>query len=214
MSQSESVSVTKFVKPGCIIEAQYIDNNDDDDRKRWYVGSVVKVHEYGKDDYGNFVRCNVMYDDGEFVKDEMFYDDDYGDETWRLSSNSHLVQCVLETLECMMDADNADDNADDTDHTNHTDDTDDTDDDDDDDDDDDGDGDNDGDDDDDEDNEDDGDYNGCKEVTNYKNTIVPVVINVMFTVAIAAFGTVILTQINTICKNPCDAFSWYCKAFV
>lgn len=90
-----TVSVSRYIKTGTEVEAKYVDPNSDDET-RWYQGIVKKINKYGEDDCGKYTECDVLYDDGEFVKDWRFYDEDYGDEVWRFSSHlASLIDALL-----------------------------------------------------------------------------------------------------------------------
>ena len=112
-------SVTRYVKVGTNIEAWYVDieqsskkglwsDTSDDgrgsDTHRWFQGIVKKVHRYGEDRFGRYVECDVLYDDGEMVKEQVFYDGDYGNDVWRFAGDlgglvSNLVSYVEELEE-------------------------------------------------------------------------------------------------------------------
>jgi hypothetical protein len=90
-----TVSVSRYIKTGTEVEAKYVDPNSDDET-RWYQGIVKKINKYGEDDCGKYTECDVLYDDGEFVKNWRFYDEDYGDEVWRFSSHlASLIDALL-----------------------------------------------------------------------------------------------------------------------
>jgi hypothetical protein len=93
-----NTSVSRFVKDGVQIEAKYIDG--DDDEYRWFQGLVKRIRRYNADSYGRYVECDVLYDDGAYVKGERFYDCDYGDDVWRFGSHlAPLVQNLLSKIE-------------------------------------------------------------------------------------------------------------------
>lgn len=97
---SNSTSVSRYVKEGIHIEAKYIDG--DDDEYRWFQGLVKRIRKYNNDSYGRYVECDVLYDDGAYVKGERFYDCDYGDDVWRFGSHlACLVQNLLSKIEEM-----------------------------------------------------------------------------------------------------------------
>lgn len=89
-----NTSVSRYVRLGTEVEAKYIDSEDDE--YRWFQGLVKRIRKYNNDNYGRYVECDVLYDDGEYVKCERFYDCDYGDDVWRFSSHlAPLVQNLL-----------------------------------------------------------------------------------------------------------------------
>lgn len=101
-----SVSVSRYIKTGTEVEAKYVDPETDDET-RWYQGIIKKVLKYGEDGCGKYAECDVLYDDGEMVKGWRFYDEDYGDEVWRFSSQ--LAPLVNELILHLKDDDASED---------------------------------------------------------------------------------------------------------
>lgn len=60
---------TKFVHPYIKLEVLF----DEDDKQKWFVGVVTKVHKYGS----SYVECDIKYADGERGYYVKFYDHDY-----------------------------------------------------------------------------------------------------------------------------------------
>lgn len=110
-------SVTRYVKVGTNIEAWYVDTTDDGpDTHRWFQGIVKKVHKYGEDRFGRYVECDVLYDDGELVKEQVFYDGDYGEDVWRFSGElGRLVGNLVSYVDELEDRDEEDPDYEDTD---------------------------------------------------------------------------------------------------
>lgn len=95
------VSLSRHVFAGQEIEAAFI---SDDPDYEWFQGIVKDVIKYGKDASGNYVECNVLFDDGEYVSNWRFYDDDYGDNlgegAWRfVSPLSGLIHSLLDRVQ-------------------------------------------------------------------------------------------------------------------
>ena len=93
----EYVQPNTFVKVGEKVEVVFLNS---DDVPSWYKGIIVRVDHHGKDSHGNYVECDVDYEDGESVTDTRFYDCDFNDENsldaWRFSNS--LTQ-VIEALD-------------------------------------------------------------------------------------------------------------------
>lgn len=93
----DHIQPSLFVKEGEKIEVVFL---NEEEEPSWYKGVVTKVDHYGKDNHGEYVECDVDYEDGETVTDTRFYDCDFNDETsldaWRFSSS---LTRVIETLD-------------------------------------------------------------------------------------------------------------------
>lgn len=89
-----NVQPSKFITIGTEIQALFVD--EDGESLKWYKGIVTRV--VGQND--GFVRCDVVYDDGEVVKDTELYDVDFdsGDyeDAWKFDNEiSHLVKYMV-----------------------------------------------------------------------------------------------------------------------
>lgn len=112
----EYIQPSTFVCPGEKIEAIFLDN----DQKKWYKGTVVKVHKHREDKYGHFAECRIEYDDGEVVDDARFYDCDFNDsessDAWRFSPTlTRVIEALDETkreIQDMKDESYTDDESD------------------------------------------------------------------------------------------------------
>ena len=71
-----------------ILEVRFL---DEENRLKWYKGTVIHVDHYGYDEDGPYVECEMMYEDDEHVPDTRFYDKDFNDtdnlNAWRFASN-------------------------------------------------------------------------------------------------------------------------------
>ena len=113
----EYIQPSTFVCPGEKIEAVFLD----DDKKKWYKGTVVKVNKYSEDKYGRYVECKVEYEDGEVVDDARFYDCDFNDsessDAWRFTPTlTRVIEALDETkreIQDMKDETYTDDDSDD-----------------------------------------------------------------------------------------------------
>lgn len=101
-STNMTTSVSRFLVNGSKIEVRFVDS-ENPEHHRWYCG-VVKTVRYGTDANGSFAECDVLYEDGEKVKEHRFYDDDFGDELWKFETPlSNLIKDMkdkIEELEC------------------------------------------------------------------------------------------------------------------
>ena len=77
LSTNMTTSVSRFLVTGSEIEVRFVDP-ENPEHHRWYCG-VVKTARYGTDVNGSFAECDVLYEDGEMVKEQRLYDDDFGD---------------------------------------------------------------------------------------------------------------------------------------
>jgi hypothetical protein len=93
------ISPVTFVKPNVIIEAKFID--EDGDEYRWYTGKVTRVHKVVKSKFGNYVDCDIEYEDDEKVNHSILHDQDFEEEdsedAWRFEEAwSKLVKLLVE----------------------------------------------------------------------------------------------------------------------
>ena len=122
-----TTSVSRFLVTGSEIEVRFVDP-ENPEHHRWYCG-VVKTARYGTDVNGSFAECDVLYEDGEMVKEQRLYDDDFGDELWKFETPlSNLIKNMkdkIEDLECCSsdydpDEDESDVTSSDEDEVSHT----------------------------------------------------------------------------------------------
>jgi len=95
-----TTSVSRFLVKGSEIEVRFVDP-DNPDHLRWYCGTVEKVR-YGGDANGAYAECDVLYEDGEQVKEQRLYDDDFGDELWKFDTPlSNLIKAMRDEIEAL-----------------------------------------------------------------------------------------------------------------
>lgn len=90
----EFISPSTFVREDERIEVFFLDGTSG-----WYKGRVSSIGHYGKDKHGRYVECEVVYEDGDVIKDTRLYDDDFNTDSpdaWRFSSS---LNGVLEALD-------------------------------------------------------------------------------------------------------------------
>lgn len=124
-----------IIKVGTDLQVRFIDS---DDAIKWYTGKVTRVGDYDEDDDGEFVECEIAYEDGE-VGEEFLYECHFEDEdnlnAWRFKSDmSKLIKQVItntrqleeinEKLDYIVERLDADDSDDDEDYTDELDDDD------------------------------------------------------------------------------------------
>ena len=85
-----------IIKVGTDLQVRFIDS---DDVIKWYTGKVTRVSDYDEDDDGEFVECEITYEDGE-VGEEFLYECHFEDEdnlnAWRFKSDmSKLIKQVI-----------------------------------------------------------------------------------------------------------------------
>lgn len=87
-----NIQPVKFIKGGTELEVRFL---DEDDKLKWYKGVVQTVNHFGEDDYGSYVSCSVLYEDGEKVPDACFYNKDFDEDnsldSWRFAGNISLL---------------------------------------------------------------------------------------------------------------------------
>jgi hypothetical protein len=87
-----NIQPVKFIKAGTELEVRFL---DEDDKLKWYKGVVQRVNHFGEDDYGSYVSCSVLYEDGEKVSDACFYNKDFDEDnsldSWRFAGNISLL---------------------------------------------------------------------------------------------------------------------------
>lgn len=92
----DEISPVSFIKPSVEIEAKFL--NDEGDKYIWYRGVVTKVHKVHSSPTGRYIDCDVLYDDGEEVKNSIFHDVDFeedNDDSWRFAEAwSKLIKIV------------------------------------------------------------------------------------------------------------------------
>jgi len=70
------IKPSRFFKAGTDIEARFV--GDEDGNLKWYVGTVQDITYFGEtSEGGSYVVCTVLYGDGEYVEDAVFYDNDF-----------------------------------------------------------------------------------------------------------------------------------------
>lgn len=83
-----NIQPVHFLKQGSVIEARFI---NDEDEPQWYRGVVQRVNHVGE----NLVDCVVLYEDGELVNNAVFHDDDFDNDesidAWRFEGNMSLL---------------------------------------------------------------------------------------------------------------------------
>lgn len=89
------------IQPSTYIRGQHVEAIFlEDDKPKWYKGTVKSVDHYGEDNHGTYVECEVEYEDGEVLEDARFYDCDFENDesldSWRYSSS---LNDILETLD-------------------------------------------------------------------------------------------------------------------
>lgn len=95
-----TTSVSRFLVTGSEIEVRFVDP-ENPEHHRWYCG-VVKTARYGTDANGSYAECDVLYEDGEKVKEQRFYDDDFGDELWKFETPlSDLIKNMKDEIEAL-----------------------------------------------------------------------------------------------------------------
>ena len=95
-----TTSVSRFLVAGSDIEVRFVDP-ENPEHHRWYCG-VVKTARYGTDANGSYAECDVHYEDGEKVKEQRFYDDDFGDELWKFETPlSELIKNMKDEIEAL-----------------------------------------------------------------------------------------------------------------
>lgn len=102
LSSNMTTSVSRFLVNGSEIEVRFVDP-ENPDHLRWYCGVVKKVR-YGGDANGAYAECDVFYEDGEQVKEQRLYDDDFGDELWKFDTPlSNLIKNMKDEIEALED---------------------------------------------------------------------------------------------------------------
>lgn len=90
------VKPSGFVQKNETVEVLFME----EDAPKWYKGTVTDINHYGKDAFGYYVECAVLYDDGEFVADSRFYDCDFNNpestDSWRFPSALTGVLTILD----------------------------------------------------------------------------------------------------------------------
>lgn len=95
----------QFIKQGSVIEARFI---NDDDERQWFKGVVQRINKLGD----TYIDCVVLYEDGELVDRSVFYNDDFDNheslDAWRFEGNMSLLIEFLtknsEEIESLKDA--------------------------------------------------------------------------------------------------------------
>jgi hypothetical protein len=92
------ISPSTFVKVDSKIEALFDDNT-------WYDATVVKIHEYGTDSFGKYVKCDIIYDDGDYDENIQLYDEYFEtmeEEAWKFKGEfSKLITAFNNAVEDM-----------------------------------------------------------------------------------------------------------------
>ena len=97
-----TTSVSRFLVNGSEIEVRFVDP-ENPDHHRWYCG-IVKTVRYGSDVNGSYAECDVLYEDGEKVNEQRFYDDDFGDELWKFDTPlSNLIENMKNEIEALQE---------------------------------------------------------------------------------------------------------------
>jgi hypothetical protein len=111
LSTNMTTSVSRFLVKGSEIEVRFVDP-ENPDHLRWYCGVVEKVR-YGGDANGAYAECDVFYEDGELVKEQRLYDDDFGDELWKFDTPlSNLIKAMKDEIEALQEENETDSNYD------------------------------------------------------------------------------------------------------
>lgn len=96
------VSPTSFLREGSEVEVRFVDG----ERTTWYRGVIKKIDPTawsGK--YGDYVMCDVLYEDGDYLTDTELYDKDFNDteslDAWRFARGewNEVVQTLLNNRE-------------------------------------------------------------------------------------------------------------------
>lgn len=78
----------QFIKQGGVIEARFI---NDDDEPQWFKGVVQRINKVGE----TYIDCVVLYEDGELVDHAVFYNDDFDNneslDAWRFEGTMSLL---------------------------------------------------------------------------------------------------------------------------
>ena len=98
MSSLLDVRPITFIRKGTRLDVKFkVFEDDETDHYDWFTGEVVKVKHITIDK----VVCNVLYDDGEYVEDATFLnqdyyiDDDDEQDAWRFNGNINTVITFL-----------------------------------------------------------------------------------------------------------------------